>query len=191
MTQHNKNIADEQFNVTLSGYEINQLLKAVGTATSLWAKNRRTCPASIDTDVLNNACNKVAHSIDSQHTRAPQCPMWGTARVAGIDGDKNEWVCLMGNIKVFPPYRSSSPHTPAPESFEQKENRELDIRIAGFDEGYKQGKEEAARAATLAENKRLLDAVLKIVRYECTAFAMVPKIESLRQSTTAGDEQQC
>jgi len=36
---------------------------------------------------------------------------------------------------------------PAPETFEQKEDRELNIRIAGFEEGYAQGKAEAAAPA--------------------------------------------
>jgi hypothetical protein len=65
------NIADEQFDVTLTGDEIKHLLKAVETATSLWAKNRRQCPASINLDVLTEACNKVAYSIDRPHPHAP------------------------------------------------------------------------------------------------------------------------
>jgi hypothetical protein len=74
--QQPENIADEQFDVTLTGDEINHLLKAVGTATSIWAKNRRQCPTSINLDVLTAACNKVAYSIDRPYTPAPETCIW-------------------------------------------------------------------------------------------------------------------
>jgi hypothetical protein len=60
----NKDISDEKFHIVLSGDEINHILKAVGTATSMWAK--RSCPSHINIDDLGSACDKIAHSIDNQ-----------------------------------------------------------------------------------------------------------------------------
>ena len=49
------------------------------------------------------------------------------------------------------------PHTPAPETDNQKMSRELRIATSLYKEGRKDGE----RTATLAENKRVLDAIEK------------------------------
>jgi hypothetical protein len=84
----------------------------------------------------------------------------------------------------------SRPHTPVTEQepYEMKEDRELNIRIAGFEEGYAQGKSEAARTATLAELVELLDISKGVWNLPDMQDRIRNRIKSLRQSTTAAQE---
>jgi hypothetical protein len=85
---------------------------------------------------------------DSQQ---PTCPYWTIARVSYKNGDKNEWGC-------------TRPHTPA----QDFSNPKIGDWIPGvgditteYERQFIARYGEAARTATLAENKRGLDAIEK------------------------------
>jgi hypothetical protein len=79
-------------------------------------------------------------------------------------------------------------HPPAPDPIDDREDRELNIRIAGFEEGYAQGKADADRTATLAAYERVRSECIRDESVGVTIFHILQELrnESLRQQ--AGEQ---
>jgi hypothetical protein len=62
-----RDISSVNFNVVLTGLEIDTILSAVGTATSLWAKNRRHMPGSFNIKALSSGCDKLTKPVEEDY----------------------------------------------------------------------------------------------------------------------------
>lgn len=64
-----RDISSVNFTVTLTGLEIETILSAVGTTTSMWAKNRRQMPGSFDLAALSSGCDKLTNPVEEDYRR--------------------------------------------------------------------------------------------------------------------------